>query len=193
MQKSVPECLTSLEAEDHTVPRSSAKNRKLRLKSKRARRSELSQNLVLTLVMSMAASSRITRRITRLKQSQTRFLNTYGEFAALRRPPRSPDLTPREHLWGRFESWMCRVCDAIMSAWSKASEECFQRVVESVPWRSEAVLKAKGVQPSPCKVGLIRWTMSVQHESASCGSAVLRGALIVSLLIIFTLVLPWLY
>ncbi len=34
--------------------------------------------------------------------------------------------------------------DAIMSIWTKISEECFQHLVESMPRRIKAVLKAKG-------------------------------------------------
>ncbi len=34
--------------------------------------------------------------------------------------------------------------DAIMSTWIKISEECFQHLVESMPRRIKAVLKAKG-------------------------------------------------
>ncbi len=34
--------------------------------------------------------------------------------------------------------------DAIMSIWTKISEECFQHLVESIPQRIKAVLKAKG-------------------------------------------------
>ncbi len=34
--------------------------------------------------------------------------------------------------------------DAIMSLWTKISEECFQHLVEFMPRRIKAVLKAKG-------------------------------------------------
>ncbi len=34
--------------------------------------------------------------------------------------------------------------DAIMSVWAKIYEECFQRLVEYMPRRIKAVLKAKG-------------------------------------------------
>ncbi len=34
--------------------------------------------------------------------------------------------------------------DAIMSKWTKISEECVQHLVESMPRRIKAVLKAKG-------------------------------------------------
>ncbi len=33
--------------------------------------------------------------------------------------------------------------DAIMSIWTNISEECFQNLVESIPQRIKAVLKAK--------------------------------------------------
>ncbi len=46
--------------------------------------------------------------------------------------------------------------DAIMSIWTKISEECFQHFVESMPRRIKAVLKAKGVQPGTSKVYLIK-------------------------------------
>ncbi len=37
-----------------------------------------------------------------------------------------------------------KLCDAIMSMWTKFSEECFQHLVESMSRRIKAVLKAKG-------------------------------------------------
>ncbi len=36
-----------------------------------------------------------------------------------------------------------QLCDAIMSIWTKISEECFQHLFESMPQRIKAVLKAK--------------------------------------------------
>ncbi len=36
-----------------------------------------------------------------------------------------------------------QLCDAIMSIWTKIFEECFQHLVESMPQRIKAVLKAK--------------------------------------------------
>jgi len=45
--------------------------------------------------------------------------------------------------------------DAILSIWTKISEECFQHLVESIPRRIKAVLKAKGgstLQGVPNKV-----------------------------------------
>ncbi len=40
-----------------------------------------------------------------------------------------------------------QLCYTIMSIWTKISEECFQNLVESMPQRIKAVLKAEGVQP----------------------------------------------
>ncbi len=42
---------------------------------------------------------------------------------------------------------------AIMSIWTKISEECFQHLVESMPQRIKAVLKAKG-RPTRYKQGV---------------------------------------
>ncbi len=51
--------------------------------------------------------------------------------------------------------------DAVMSIWTKISEECFQHLVESMPQRIEAVLKAKGVEPGTSNVYPIKWPVSV--------------------------------
>ncbi len=54
-----------------------------------------------------------------------------------------------------------QLCDAIMSIWTKISEKCFQHLVESMPRKIKAVLKANGVQPGTSKVCLIKWPVSV--------------------------------
>ncbi len=84
------------------------------------------------------------------------FLEHDNEFTLLKWPPQSPDLNPIEHLWDVVEREICimdvqptnlqQLRDAIISLWTKISEECFQHLVESVPRRIKAVLKAKGVQ-----------------------------------------------
>ncbi len=83
------------------------------------------------------------------------FLEHDNDFTLLKRPPHSPDLNPIEHLWDVVEREIhimdvqptivqqLRDADAIMSIWTKISEECFQHLVESMPWRIKAVLKAK--------------------------------------------------
>ncbi len=82
------------------------------------------------------------------------FLEHDNEFTSLKWPPQSPDLNPIEHLWNVVEreirimdvqpTNMQQLCDAILSKWTKISEECFQHIVESMPRIIKAVLKAKG-------------------------------------------------
>ncbi len=99
------------------------------------------------------------------------FLEHDNEFTLLKWPPWSPDLSPIEHLWDVVEreihimdvqpTNLQQLRDAIMSIWTKISEECFQHLVESMPRRIKAVLKAKGVQPGTSKVYLIKWPVNV--------------------------------
>ncbi len=82
------------------------------------------------------------------------FLEHDNEFTLLKWPPQSPDLNPIEHLWDVVKREICiidvqptnlqQLCDAIMTIWTKISEECFQHLVESIPRRIKAVLKLKG-------------------------------------------------
>ncbi len=87
------------------------------------------------------------------------FLVHGNELILLNWPPQSPDVNPIEHLWDVVE-WEIHIMDvqltnlqqlrdAIMSKWTKISEECSQHLVESMPRIIKAVLKAKGV-PSRC-------------------------------------------
>ncbi len=99
-------------------------------------------------------------------------LKQYDEFTFLKWPSQSPDLNPIEHLWDVVEREirimdvqpinLQQLCDAIMSIWTKISEECFQHLVESIPRRIKAVLKEKG-GPSTSKVYLIKWPVSVYN------------------------------
>ncbi|KAK0152938.1 Transposable element Tcb2 transposase [Merluccius polli] len=101
----------------------------------------------------MATSSRITRHV-KARIISDWFLEHDNEFTVLKWPPQSPDLNPIEHLWDVVEreirimdvqpTNLQQLRDAIMSIWTKLSEECFQYLVESVPRRIKAVLKAKG-------------------------------------------------
>ncbi len=81
------------------------------------------------------------------------FLELDNEFTLLKWPPQSADLNQIEHLWDVLE-WKIRIMDvlptnqqqlhdAIMSIWTKISEECFQHLVESMPQRIKADLNAK--------------------------------------------------
>ncbi len=81
------------------------------------------------------------------------FVEYDNEFTLLKWPPQSPDLNPIKHLWDVVEQEirimdvqptnLPQLCDAIMSIWTKISEECFQHLVESMAWRIKAVLKEK--------------------------------------------------
>ncbi len=57
-----------------------------------------------------------------------------------------------------------QLCDAIMSIWTKISEHCFHHLVESMPRRIKAVVKAKVVQPGTSKVYLIKRPVSEYEE-----------------------------
>ncbi len=82
------------------------------------------------------------------------FLEHDDEFTLLTRPLQSPDLNTIEHLWDVVEREILimdvqttnlqQLCDAIMTIWTKISEECFQHLGESMPRRIKAVVKAKG-------------------------------------------------
>ncbi len=87
------------------------------------------------------------------RKSSRRFLEHDNDFNLLKWPAQSPDLNPIEHLWDVVEreirimdvqpTNLQQLHDAIMSIWTKISEECFQHLVESMPQRIKAVLKAK--------------------------------------------------
>ncbi len=100
----------------------------------------------------MSTSSKIMHHVTKLKSSQTGFLNM--TMSLLKWPPQSPDLNPIEHLWDVVEreigimdvqpTNLQQLRDAIMSIRTKISEECFQHLVESIQRIIKAVLKGKG-------------------------------------------------
>ncbi len=81
------------------------------------------------------------------------FLEHDNEFTLLKRPPQLPDLNPIEQLCDVVEREILimdvqltnlqQLRDTIMSIWTKISEGCFQHLVEFMPRRIKAVLKAK--------------------------------------------------
>ncbi len=108
----------------------------------------------------MATSSRIMHHVTKLKSSQTGFLNmTMSSLYSngLHSHQISIQQSTFGMWWnGRFTSWMCSrlICsNCVMlscqqSIWTKIYEKCFQHLVESMLRRINAVLKAKG-GPTP--------------------------------------------
>jgi DDE superfamily endonuclease len=76
-------------------------------------------------------------------------------FEVLEWPPQSPDLNPIEHLWAiikrrlnqyeRPPSGMIELWERIEAEWNKIDSETCLKLIESMPRRIEAVLKAKGM------------------------------------------------
>ncbi len=68
------------------------------------------------------------------------FLEHNDEFTLLKWPPQSPDLNPIELIWDVVDreirimdvqlTNLQQLRDALMSIWTKTSEECFQHLVE---------------------------------------------------------------
>uniref|UniRef100_A0AAR2IM34 Tc1-like transposase DDE domain-containing protein n=1 Tax=Pygocentrus nattereri TaxID=42514 RepID=A0AAR2IM34_PYGNA len=93
--------------------------------------------------MQNTISERTTRRRWKSGLQQQKTTPGATSFTVLQWPPQSPDLNPIEHLWDVMEREI-RIIDvqptnlqqlrgAIMSVWTKISEECFQLLVESMP------------------------------------------------------------
>jgi transposase len=75
-------------------------------------------------------------------------------FDVLPWPPQSPDLNPIEHLWAllkrrlnqyeRPPNGMAELWERVQEQWEKIDKEACLRLIESMPRRIAAVLKAKG-------------------------------------------------
>ena len=75
-------------------------------------------------------------------------------FKLLDWPPQSPDLNPIEHLWGELKRGIGKYytdCPNIEVLWQRCKDvwnfipsEKYQNLVDSMPRRIQAVLKAKG-------------------------------------------------
>jgi transposase len=69
-------------------------------------------------------------------------------------PAQSPDLNPIEHLWGHVKKELCKyptqakgaweLWDRLAEVWNRIPVEVCQNLIESMPRRLEAVIKAKG-------------------------------------------------
>ncbi len=83
------------------------------------------------------------------------FLEHDDEFTLLKWPPQSPDLNPIEHLWDVEEreihimdvqtTNLQQLCDAIMTIWTKISEQCFQHLVNLCHEELRQLWRQKGV------------------------------------------------
>ncbi len=98
------------------------------------------------------------------------FLEHDNVLTSLKWPPQSPDLNPIKHLWDVVEREILimdvqptnlqQLRDAVMSIWTKISEECFKHLVESMPRKIKAVPGAKEGPLGTSKVYLIKWPES---------------------------------
>lgn len=69
-------------------------------------------------------------------------------------PPQSPDLNPIEHLWNHIKKELAKyprqpkgvweIWDRVSEVWENIEAEVCQNLIESMPRRVEAVIKAKG-------------------------------------------------
>ena len=76
-------------------------------------------------------------------------------FEVLEWPAQSPDLNPIEHLWAHIKrrlnqyeeppKGMLEVWERVQTEWNNIDQETCGRLVESMPRRLEAVIKAKGM------------------------------------------------
>ncbi len=99
------------------------------------------------------------------------FLEHDNEFTLLKWPPQSPDLNPREHLWDVVEreihimdvqpTNLQQLRDAIISIWTKISEEWFNTLLNLCHEELRQFWRQKGVQPGTSTVYLIKWPVSV--------------------------------
>jgi hypothetical protein len=77
-----------------------------------------------------------------------------NNFKVLLWPANSPDLNPIEHLWDHLKrklsdyevapSGMLELWERVEEEWNKIGAEVCQNLIESMPRRVAAVLKAKG-------------------------------------------------
>ena len=69
-------------------------------------------------------------------------------------PPQSPDINPLEHLWGHLKRLLLKydtpakgvyeLWERLVKEWNAIPPEVCQKLIESMPRRIQAVLKAKG-------------------------------------------------
>lgn len=77
-----------------------------------------------------------------------------NDFKVMHWPAQSPDLNPIEHCWGHLKkklneydtppAGMLELWERVETEWEKIGPEVCQNLIESMPRRVQAVLKAKG-------------------------------------------------
>ncbi len=131
------------------------------------------------------------------------FLEHDNEFTLLKWPPHLPDLNLIERLWDVVEirimdvqtTNLQQLPDAIMSIWTKISEECFQHFVESMPRRLKEIVHPKikilSIFTHPQVVlNLFECVCSAEHKgkySEGCVKQSSSGAPLTSMVFFFLL------
>jgi len=117
----------------------------------RSRESHLSQSFRLA---TTSSSSRITspKHISKLAM---RWFHDAG-IKVLKWAAQSPDLNPIEHLWVHLKNLLRSQSEAprgvlelwerVREAWKAITAETCQTLIESMPWRVEAVIKSRDGQ-----------------------------------------------
>ena len=76
------------------------------------------------------------------------------EYSVLEWPPQSPDMNPIEHMWALVKrrlneyesppSGLVELWERVQDIWNKVTQEECLKVIDSMPSRIQALLKAKG-------------------------------------------------
>lgn len=114
----------------------------------------LSENLEVSLLKTGLESNYIFQQDNDPKHTAkktTAFFKS-NRIRTLEWPPQSPDLNPIENLWGYLDNKVDKTLvsnknayfEALETAWENIDPGYLQTLVESMPRRLEAVLKAKG-------------------------------------------------
>lgn len=90
-------------------------------------------------------TSKLCKEYLKKKENQ-------GELVLMDFPPQSPDLNPIEHLWEHLKREKVKhavtsqdtLWDVVSQCWNNIKPETIQKLVESMPDRVKAALKAKG-------------------------------------------------
>jgi len=129
-----------------------------------------------------AASSRITHHVTKLKSSQTSFLNTTMS-SLYSNGFHSHQISIQQStfgMWwnGRFASWICnrQICSNCVMLpyqyWPKSQRNVSSTLLNLYHEELRQFRRQKGIQAGTSKVYLIKWHVSVCHNSHSAPLAI---------------------
>ena len=93
-----------------------------------------------------------SKNTSELCKNYLKTVEEQGVLTVMDFPPKSPDLNPIEHLWGHLETERAKhsltspeaLWNTVKSCWDDMSQQVLHKLVESMPARVHAVIKAKG-------------------------------------------------